>query len=697
MVATVLTALTLAALQGSLPLSDSLPTFADSATRALVMRGIARRREADTAVTHYTAQLKYQLTLAAARSRWGHYAPLAVEEQALKAEWQAPNDLQVDVLGRRGVEREGVGPLSSHFTRPWFVPRTAGDSLRIVSDEVPAVGALHPLAGGAPEWYRYTLVDSLAMTAPGVGRRRLYAVEVTPKGPAPSLVTGRIWLDSATADVARFTFRYVGTELWVNPREDGDSGSARWANSLVNRFVTLDADLEYAIEQGYWMPYRQLLAGTLEIPLLGSAVSFRAVTTFSDYTINTGPPLVFAQADSSVHQSRGKWLGGEFQINRPPDDSLDQYAGWTDTLKLKTSPEDDREVRALRADLAGMAERLPDELTGQRAMGIGFQRLTDVFRYDRVQGVSLGAGYRLRMPVSFTDLYGTLRYGFSDQRITGRLALVRDAPSGRLTIEGYRDIVDVDPFVSAHSFGRSLNALFAAHDEADYLLAEGGAVSYRRSIGSGVDLTVAARGEREESVARAAGSAVNDFLGGTGEFPPNPPIVEGTFGGLNVGVIGFGKVDWRVGAEGLAGAGRSGARVFGSLSRSVGGGRGATLRLHAGAATTPTLPQLAFRLGGQRSVRGFAYGFRQGAAFWSAQFDVTPFGGGVQPVFFVDAGQAGAVDGVFQSKALVGGGVGVTFYSPLFRTSLLRLDLSRPFSPSLDRRWRFDIVLQAPR
>ena len=74
---------------------------------------------------------------------------------------------------------------------------------------------------------------------------------------------------------------------------------------------------------------------------------------------------------------------------------------------------------------------LPDQLTGQRAHGLAYERLADVLRYNRVQGLSLGLGYQARVPgVRFTGLYGTVRYGLSDERVTGRLTLLRDAPGG---------------------------------------------------------------------------------------------------------------------------------------------------------------------------------------------------------------------------------------------------------------------------
>ena len=713
-------------------LPDSIPTFATPATRALVERGIARRHQADTSVTDYIAQLTYRLSVSGGPRRWARLVPLAAEEQVLRAHWQAPNDLRIDVLGRRSTSRPGIGRLSSTFDHPWFVPRSVGDSMRIVSDEVPAVGALHPLAESGPEWYRYELVDSLGVITPRGQHLQLYGIEITPKRAGPSLVTGRIWLDAATAEVVRFTFRYVGTSLWARPGEEGmDSSSARRVNAIANRIVTLDADLEYGLEDSrYWMPYRQVIAGTVQIPVVKTTFGFRAVTTFDDYQINTGTPVAFlmpvrdsAAEDSSrvalrdsLRQERrsvrggadpdslrerhvaADWPGGRFEINRPSDAALDRYQGWTDSLTLGSSPETDRQVREMQAELAGLSEHLPRSLTGARPAAVAYERLSDVLRYDRVQGLSLGAGGRIEVPgVSFTDLYGTVRYGFSDHRVTGRVSLVRDAPGGRLALRGYRDIRPVDPFAPAPSFGASLDALFTAHDDADYLLAAGGEAEYLIPVSTGTDLTIAARAERESSAARRAHSSVNDWLGGDGLFPANPPVAEGTFGALSLRMTGVRPFGWMLGADALTGSGTHGGRIYGSLARKAGGMRGATVRLKAGIATDTPLPQLQFRLGGEETVRGFPYGYAGGNAFWSAQLDVTPFRRTIQPVLFIDAGQASRPGTLFQSKALVGAGVGVTMYSPLFQTSLIRFDLSWGVSPDLGGKPRFDVIFQAPR
>ena len=88
--------------------------------------------------------------------------------------------------------------------------------------------------------------------------------------------------------------------------------------------------------------------------------------------------------------------------------------------------------------------------------------------------------------------------------------------------------------------------------------------------------------QREASVGRVAKSAVNDFLGGTGEFPPNPPVANGTYGGLWVRLDGYGRRRWSVTADLQAGEGRSTGRLYGRIRQGVGGRRGLTLEVEGG-------------------------------------------------------------------------------------------------------------------
>jgi hypothetical protein len=198
--------------------------------------------------------------------------------------------------------------------------------------------------------------------------------------------------------------------------------------------------------------------------------------------------------------------------------------------------------------------------------------------------------------------------------------------------------------------------------------------------------------EHETSVGREAKSAVNDLLGGDGVFPPNAPVDEGTFGGAVARLTHTGGLRWSLAADVLGGEGRATGRLYGDLRKDVGDRRGATLRLKAGIATSPTLAQSAFRLGGLATVRGFEYGERRGQAFWAAQLDLAPFGGRLRPVAFVDAGQADRPGDLLSSQALAGAGVGVSIFG-----GALRFDLSHPITPDTGGKVRFDILVQAVR
>jgi hypothetical protein len=389
----------------------------------------------------------------------------------------------------------------------------------------------------------------------------------------------------------------------------------------------------------------------------------------------------------------GRWSGGRYELHRPSNAELDRYHNWPDSLSMANDPADARRIREMEAELARLAETLSPALTGERTHGLAYERLSDALRYDRVQGLSAGLGYRVRVPgMRFTDLYGTLRYGFSDERVTGRLTLRHDAPSGRLTLSGYREIIDLDPFSPGHSLGNTLDALFVAHDNADYALGVGGAAGFETSLRPGLDLVLGAKVERQESVRRLARSAVNDFLGGDGRFPPNPPVRDGTFAAVSARLRATGGLRWTAAADVLGGDERVVGRLYGDLRADLGGGPGATLRLGAGIASDGDQPQSLFRLGGIATVRGFDYGTRRGQAIWAAQLDATPFGGRLRPVAFVDAGQAARAADLFSSEVLVGAGLGLSLFH-----GALRFDLSRPITPDPGGKLRFDIVVQAVR
>ncbi len=430
---------------------------------------MARRRTSDSAVADYQATIRYRLSVGVGRRVWSKVPATAVEEQVARVQWQQPNDLRVDVVGRRFRSREARRcELSSVWDRPWFVPRGVDDSVRIFSNDFPATGALHPLARTGPDWYRYALTGGLTVTPARGGALRLIRVQVTPRRTGPALIAGQLWIDSASAEVVRLTFRYLGTALWVRPEEGPrgpDSAKAARLNSLANRVVSIDADLEYGLQEGrYWMPLpagdrragaapagerrRDPVSGHHHVRRLRdqrrpadrlrpcrcrrhrrlSRDSLRALRRARRDSLR---PRAGASAPETPDSLRswdyaGRWRGRPVRaapaVQRRRSD---RYREWPDSLSLEADPAEARRMREAEAELARLAEalaRLGDRAGGRTALA--YERLSDALRYDRVQGLSFGLGYRVRVPgVRFTNLYGTVRYGLSDDRVTGRLTL----------------------------------------------------------------------------------------------------------------------------------------------------------------------------------------------------------------------------------------------------------------------------------
>jgi hypothetical protein len=322
--------------------------------------------------------------------------------------------------------------------------------------------------------------------------------------------------------------------------------------------------------------------------------------------------------------------------------------------------------------------------------GFAYEHLSDLVGYNRVQGLSLGVGYRIPLPgIPRATAFATLRYGASDERVTWRFSIHRQQRVGSIRLSAYSDVHDVDPVSRGRSFNNTVNAVFAGHDNGDYVSSRGGSVSWETLAGRGLLLEVTTGIEKQLSLARTASSEVNDFLGGSGLFPPNPPVRQGTFGFASVGVGRRGRLAWNTTIDVRGGIGRTVARVMGSFRTTVGSGPAVTFNLRAGAATQPALPQSLFRLGGLGTVRGFEYGIRRAPAFWAAQADIVLSRGQVRPVVFLDAGQAARLSHLSSSPILAGAGVGVGLLK-----GLLRFELSRPIAPDIGGKVRFDVVIR---
>jgi hypothetical protein len=713
-------------------LQGPAPHYADSATALLIARARERHLQQDAAVRDYRATLVTRTDASVGRGAFARLFPLAVEEQTAEIAWQAPNDVKVVTVGRRSRTAFRSANISSSWTRPWFVPRFLGDSIRLLSGEdFPERAAVHPLSAGAEGFYQYAINDSMTLALPGRTVRAV-GVRVTPVRADASLVAGELWLDEQTAETVRLSFVFVGRRLWIDSIGPSarDTARADRDDALAQRILRVSADLEYGLyDQRYWLPYRQVVTLEVQLPWFKNFVlPVHFITTFSDVRVNQHRPIAFTVLlpDTTQHERKrrrgaettrcgdslavgeeeeqpadrareacvtvGTWAGGRFEVDVPKDSVLLAYQGWRDSLSFDLPAADAERLDDVRRDVLTLLARLPDSLTGQRRFGFAVDGPADIWRYNRAEGGSLGIGYEWRPGLPFVAVLAKTRYGFTDRRLQASLAVRRDGPTSRWEAVLFREMRDADRMAPGLSFANSVTALTLARDEGDYVFVAGGEVSYQRQLGSGADLTFQTRLADESPPRSLARDGFNRLLGGTGSFAANGPVVSGRFVVASVEMSGGGMpVEWKAGLEGTAGDRDQGRGWIGVSGRTSPDRRlGVTLTAWAGVGGGDSVPQREFRLGGLRTLRGYPAGALRGGSAWAASLDLGVNTGTVSPVLFADAGQVAPQLARFAGQPAFSFGAGLSLLG-----GVLRLDCARPAAPKA--RWRVNLTLGARR
>ncbi len=703
--------------------------YADSATAALIARARERHRQQDVAVHDYRARLRTRLDAELGRGGFARFLPFAVEEQDAELSWQQPNDVKVVMLGRRYRTAVRGMEMNSSWTRPWFVPRFLGDSIRLLSsDGFPERAAIHPLAAGADAYYRYAIDDSMQLSLPGRTVRAI-GVRITPVRADAALIAGELWLDAATAETVRLSMVFVGKRLWVDSigPTRRDSARADRDDALVQRILRVSADLEYGLyDQRYWLPYRQAVTLDVRLPWFKNlAVPVHFVTTFREVRVNEGAPIAFTEAaappdtasatgrrrgyerrcasaaDSEVARqagvpggcvTTGKWPGGRYEVDAPSDSTLAAYRGWSDSLRFDLTAADAVRLDALRVEATDLLEQLPDSLTGRPRLAVAFDRFSDIWRYNRAEGTSLGWGYAWRPGLPFVSVLGRLRYAFTDRRLQGALTVRREDDASRLDVQAYREMLDADALAPGLNFANSFNALWFARDDGAYVFGQGVLLRLQRPLAAAADLSLQVRYGEEAAPRRLAHDGVNEFLGGSGAFPANDPVLPGHYAVATVETAGGRRtLNWRLGLEGTAGT-RHLARgwLSGTARAPLPWGLDVTAAGWMGAGAGDSIPQRDFRLGGERTLRGYPAGSFRGTAAWAASLDLALSSGGVTPIVFADAGQVAPRALQFGGVPEVSVGAGASLLG-----GALRLDVARPVAPRAH--WRFSLVIGARR
>ena len=337
-------------------------------------------------------------------------------------------------------------------------------------------------------------------------------------------------------------------------------------------------------------------------------------------------------------------------------------------------PIDDREMEQILGRVAQI--RRPPWQLAPVTWRTGLQGL-DLVRYNRVEGLSLGAAANLELGGASLD--ATFRIGVADLAPNFDLVASRTSAFSVQRVAAYRRLDAVGPGPSSGSLGGSLSALLFGRDDSDYYRSWGVELTREPALG-GAGLSWRLFGEMQRPAVKNTDFSVSHAAGGDG-FRDNILADEADQLGLEVrlrGEQGRDPLGWRGWVIG-GGAGSTGTYSFIQPRLTMGGtaplpaGLLAGLELDGGATLGETPLQSHYFLGGGRTVRGYGGNAANGESFWTARVEVATAGPGARIVVFSDAGWTGPVEDFSADPVLLSAGAGVSFLD-----GLLRIDAARP-------------------
>lgn len=411
-------------------------TWNDPRTRALVEHATERRARqlADTGLVDYKATAHGYLTFLAQFGEGFPEPPKIVkaDELGLEVYWRAPDLSKQRIMGRRDTlllptdinyHRDHLGIVQNNFRN--IIRIGEGDEVR----DVP-----HPLSPAGLEAYDFAVSDSLQIR---LGPRTLdvYEVRVRPRDDRQPRAVGAVYIDRETGEVVRMAFSFTRAALIDKDLED------------------VAVVLENALIEGrFWLPRRQ----EVEIRRTGSWLDYpargiiRGRWEICCYEVNTGIPASY-------------FTGPEI-VMAPPAERAQKPFPFTGTI-LDSLPPDvravtDEDVKKVQDEARALVRA--QALARTRSFAYSARHISDIVRFNRVEGLALGSGFLQRIGGGLA-VAASGRYGFSDEEFKGRGALEYRTGGGSSLILAaerlYRDVSDeqetslVRNSIAAQEFG----------------------------------------------------------------------------------------------------------------------------------------------------------------------------------------------------------------------------------------------------
>jgi hypothetical protein len=608
---------------------------------------------------------------------------------------------------------------------------------------------LPPLRPGSEADYQFRSGDTTRIRLPDGSTVRLLELQVLPRRNDSRLVRGSYWLDAETHAPVRGVFRLARAfDLQVDRNlMDADSRESldEVPHAVRPLIFPLRADLrfltvEYGLWEGrWWLPRLAAVDAVAEVGTFGT-FPVRFERAYSDYRV-IGPEgngaLAAASGDSVItecprpreRRSRADTTAAAGAPGAAAAADADEVAPADDGSPVRTTrscrcergrcgwweveaPRDRERLIAseyLPPSIYASGETLIsgdelDELVGRlRALTPAAWAMPrpdfawrvaqgDLLRYNRVEGLSLGA----RGTVTYGALAGdaTVRLGVADLEPRGELGVAREGLMYRLRGAGYHRLAEVDPLQRPFSLGNSLSAVLLGRDEGDYFRGTGAEVTLSPARTRLQTWSLRLFAEQQRSAEKETDISIPHLLDRERRFRPNLEAERADQAGASLRTRvdrGLDPTGFRWGAD-LFLEGATGTfdyvrpAVGASLSTPLPGRFLGALEVGAGTSFGDLPRQSAWYLGGAGSMRGYAPRAAGGESFWRARAEVSNSLPGARWVLFSDAGWAGSRDDVRIDPLLLSAGAGASFLD-----GLIRFDLARTLRG--ERQWRAELYL----
>ena len=542
------------------------------AALTLAARAIDRRARAaiDTALQDYKAQAHGFLFFLGQFGEGLTEPPRLVKADQLELEvyWKAPQLSKQRIVGWRD-RADLPTDINYHRDHLGIVQNNFGSAIRLgEGDEVRDVP--HPLGPGGTELYDFSIGDTTTIELPQRAVR-VVQVRVRPKDFARAAIVGTLYVDLESADLVRMAFNFT-PKAYLDPQ-------------LEDVSIVLDNALW---EGRFWLPYRQEVeirrrATWLDIPARGI---IRGRWEIDGYQFNVG--------------LAASWFRGE-EITAVPKAERDSFP-WHEPLATAiqgiAEPVRENDLEAVRTEVSRIAGRRV--LTGLKRQRLGARSLSDLIRFNRVEGLAAGAGFVWRTPDDGFEVRALGSYGFSDGAGKGEVTI---SSADGLALSLYRKVRDIPDAPVIAPLVNSVAAQEWGDDYGDYYRATGAELSATFRTSPRSEVVFAVQRQRVESQSINAAPA-------SGAFRLNPAVHDGWF---NAGVFtarrlseGF-AVRRDVAGEASIEIGNDYARLSGTghLLIPLGAGSQRLLtRVEFGWGSDELPPHRAFVLGGRATLLG---------------------------------------------------------------------------------------------